>query len=47
MLLTAFIYFSWGGLIAAIAFLMCKPSLLTLLIFLGFMLTAFYSVMIA
>lgn len=46
MLLTAFIYLSWGGLIAAIAFLMCKPNLLTLLIFLGFMLTAFYSVMV-
>lgn len=46
MLLTAFIYFSWGGLVAAIAFLMCKPSPLTMLIFLGFMLTAFYSVMV-
>lgn len=46
MLLTAFIYLSWGGLITAIAFLMCKPSPLTMLIFLGFMLTAYWSVMI-
>lgn len=46
MLLTAFIYLSWGGLIAAIAFLMCKPSPLTTLIFLGFMFTAYWSVMI-
>lgn len=46
MLLTLFIYLSWGGLIAAIAFLMCKPNPLTVLIFLGFMLTAFYSVMV-
>lgn len=43
-MLALFIYFSWGGLIAAIAFLMCKPNPLTMLIFLGFMLTAFYSV---
>ncbi|XOQ58053.1 MAG: Transcriptional regulator [Lactobacillus delbrueckii] len=46
MLLTALIYLSWGELIVAIAFLMCKPSPLTTLIFLGFMLTAYWSVMI-
>lgn len=43
-MLALFIYFSWGGLIAAIAFLMCKPNPLTMLIFLGFMFTAIYSV---
>lgn len=43
-MLALFIYFSWGGLIAAIAFLMCKPNPLTMLIFIDFMLMAFYSV---
>lgn len=46
MLLAAFISLSWGGLIAAIAFLMCEPCPLTIMMFLVFMLAACWSVMI-
>ena len=46
MMLAAFIYLSWGGWIAAIAFLCCKPNPLTFAVFLLFMVLSFYSVMI-